>query len=186
MRLRPVPPMLTGIVHTALQVCDGTEYRVEGPCTFCGGTPSGYDVRTKRFAILCDEEGDHPVAVSLHRAYCRSCGRIILPDEPFYPGTRMGSPVVDLCRALAETMPCGRVATRLEQMGVRVDRWSVRSYTRKQIAPLPMVAVFGMMIPVSIISLSALAGSGGDTGPASGEDILTACRFPSRHVPDPK
>ena len=27
----------------------------------CGGTLSGYDTRAKRFAILCDDEGDRPI-----------------------------------------------------------------------------------------------------------------------------
>lgn len=185
MRLRPVPPMLVGIVQTALQECDKTEYFVKGPCSYCSGTLSGYDTRTRRFAILCDEETDRPVAVFLQRAYCRSCGRIAVPEEPFYPGTRIGSPVVDLCRALADTMPCGQVATRLGQMGVRVDRWSVRSYVQRQCAPPPTVTVFGMKIPVSIISLSALAGTHRDASRTKGEDVLTACFFPSRTMPVP-
>jgi len=173
--------MLIETVHTALRVCDRTEYMVQSPCRSCGGTMSGYDTRTKRFAILCDEEGEHPIEVILHRSYCRSCGRVVLPDEPFYPGTRMGSPVVDLCRALVTTNPCGRVATRLGQMGIKIDRWSVRSYCRAPFTRSPVVDAFGMMIPMSIISLSALAATVNDTGRASGEDVLAACFYPSRN-----
>ena len=69
-RLRPLPPMLPNIVLTALQVCEGTESHGEGLCKSCGGTQSGYDTRTKRFAILCDDEDDHTVEVFLHRSYC--------------------------------------------------------------------------------------------------------------------
>jgi hypothetical protein len=185
MRHRPLPPMLTGIVQTAIQLCDGTEYFARGTCRSCGGTLSGYDTRTKRFATLSDEEGEHPVEVILHRAYCRTCGKIITPEEPFYPGTRAGSPVVDLCLALGGTMPGGRVATRLGQMGVKVSRWSVMEY-RKGIFPVvPTVAAFGMMIPISIISLSSLATTLHNTGRVDGEDILAACNHPSlnRQVP---
>ena len=175
--------MLTNIVQAALQVCDKTQYSVEGLCMSCGGTLSGYDTRTKRFAILCDDEGDRPVEIFLNRSYCRACGQIRVPEEPFYPGTRVGSPIVDLCRAFSTTMPCGQAATRLGQMGVKVDRWSVRTYCRIPFAPPPTVAAFGMNIPVSIISLSALAGTPYDTGRTRGDDVLAACYYPSRKSP---
>jgi len=177
--------MLIGVVHAAILACDGTEFFSGDLCPACGGTLSGYDTRTKQFASLIDDDREHPVTVILHRAYCRSCGRICMPDEPFYPGTRVGSPVVDLCRSLAETMPCGRVTARLGQMGIEVDRWSVRSYVRKQLPPVPMVAAFGLMIPVSVISLSGFAGSHNPAGRARGEDVLMACNYPSRIVSGP-
>jgi hypothetical protein len=82
--------MLTNIVLTALQVCKGTEYHVEGLCKSCVGTRSGYDTRTKQFAILCDDEDDHTVEVFLHRSYCLTCRRIWLPEEPFYRGALVG------------------------------------------------------------------------------------------------
>jgi len=177
--------MLTGVVHTALQACDRSEYFTVGSCPSCGGILSGYDSRTRQFVVLRDDEQDHPVTVILHRAYCRSCGRICVPDEPFYPGTRVGSPVVDLCRVLAETMSCGRVATRLNQMGIVIDRWSVRSYVKKQLPPVRVVTAFGMRIPVTVISLSGLAGSHIHSGHTGGEDVLAACNYPSRSLPGP-
>jgi len=80
--------------------------------------------------------------------------------------------------------PAG-MAMLLEKMGIKVDRWSVRSYNHLSIPPPQTVAAFGMRIPVSIITLSALAN--GDAGHISGEDILTACNYPSRcdHFPVP-
>ncbi|PKL58061.1 MAG: hypothetical protein CVV34_04285 [Methanomicrobiales archaeon HGW-Methanomicrobiales-5] len=181
-RLRPLPPMLTNVVLTALQTCEGTEYAVEGPCGFCGGTLSGYDTRSKRFAVIGDDDGDHPLKVNLHRAYCRSCGRILMPEEPFYPGTRLGSPVVDLCRAFSATMSSGLVATRLGQMGVKVDRWSVRAYSRLPYSLPPTIAAFGMNVPVSIISLSSLSVIPGGSCGARGRDVLNACNYPSRNT----
>jgi hypothetical protein len=177
--------MLANIVLTALQVCEGTEYHVEGSCKSCGGTLSGYDTRAKRFAILCDDEDDHAVKVFLHRSYCLTCGRIWLPEEPFYKGTRVGSPVVDLCRAFSTAMPCGQVARRLGQMGITVDRWSVRSYCRMPYASPPTIAAFGMNIPISVITLSALTGMRSGGGHVHGEDILAACNYPSRRCPQP-
>lgn len=183
MKLRPLPSILTGIVQSSLRVCDQTEYHVQGTCRSCGGILSGYDTRVKRFAIICNDEGDERIDVILHRAYCRTCGRIHMPEEPFYPGTRAGSPVVDLCRALFATMSCGQVATRLGQTGVRVDRWTVHSYCDAQFTPPPTIPVFGLNIPISIISLSSLAQSQDHSGHTSGEDVLAACFYPSRDRP---
>ncbi|MFA4875823.1 MAG: hypothetical protein WC586_00290 [Methanoregula sp.] len=178
MRLRPIPPILANIVHSAIQVCNGTHYFSRGACRSCGGVLSGYDTRSKRFAVICDDDREHTVEVFIHRAYCRSCGRILVPEGPFYPGIRTGSPVVDLCRALSTTMSYGRVSARLAHMGVKVDRWSVRAYCQSPYIPPPTVAAFGMDIPLSIISLSALAGSPGTAGCAQGDDVLFACYLP--------
>jgi hypothetical protein len=185
MRLRPIPPMLIQVVQAALQICDGTEYFARGICRSCGGTLSGYDTRTKRFAVISDDDGDRPVEVILHRAYCRECGRIVMPEEPFYNGTRIGSPVVDLCNTLSESLSSGHVATMLSRMGVIVNRWSVRSYCHMPIPPPHTVAAFGIHIPVSIITLSALAGEKEETAHIHGEDVLAACNYPSRNRPFP-
>ena len=178
MRLRPVPPILSDIVKTALQVCDRTRYSVNGPCPSCGGSLSGYDTRMKRFATLIDESGESRIAIIIHRSYCRSCGKVLLPELPFYPGTRAGSPVVDLCRAFGKTMTSGRVAAHLGRMGVSVDRWSVQGYIKKPIVDPPVVDAFGYRIPLTIFSLFSLAGNLQESDSAYGEDILMACNHP--------
>lgn len=172
--------MLVQVVQTALMVCDRTEYHAGRVCHSCGGALSGYDSRTKRFAIITDEDGEHTVEVIIHRAYCRNCGRTVMPEEPFYAGTRAGSPVVDLCRGFSTSLSSGHVATILGRMGVKVDRWSVRSYCNLPLPPPPTMEAFGMTIPVSIIALSALAGERGSDGRIRGEDVLAACNYPSR------
>lgn len=178
MRLRPLPSLLTGIVQAALRVCNQTEYHVQGPCRSCGGILSGYDRRFKRFAILSGNAGDEKIEVILHRSYCRTCGRIWTPEGPFYSGFRAGSPVVDLCRSLSQTMPHGRVATRLGEIGVRVDRWSVHSYCSVPFSPPPTLQIFGLNIPISIISLSSLSECMDQNGHIKGEDVLAACFCP--------
>jgi hypothetical protein len=172
--------MLTQVVQSAIRICDGTEYHVPGTCRSCDGVLSGYDSRVKRFVRVLDEDGSHTIEVILRRAYCRACGRIWVPEEPFYPGTRVGSPVVDLCRALATTDSCGQIVARLDQMGIILDRGSVRSYCGSTLPLPPTVVAFGMNIPVSIISLSALAGKTVGEGRPLGDEVLTAIYHPSR------
>lgn len=175
-----MPPMLIEVVQAAIQICDHTEYFPLGTCRSCGGRLSGYDSRAKRFAVLSNIGGDQPIEVIIHRAYCRECGRILLPEEPFYPGTRIGSPVVDLCHALSFSLSSGHISGILDRMGVKVDRWSVRSYCNLPITPPQTVEAFGMQLPVSIIALSSLAGGVDAHHRVNGEDVLAACNYPSR------
>jgi len=64
-------------------------------------------------------------------------------------------------------------------MGVLVDRWSIRHYAMTPLPEVPSVEVFGMQIPVSIISISSLAGFARAPGSIDMEDILMACNYPS-------
>lgn len=184
MRLRQVPPMLTNIIHTALTACNGIHFHAGAVCPFCGGRLSGYDERKKRFALLVEDDNPVVVNIVVRRSYCRACERIIDPPQPFYPGTRIGAPVVDLCRTLSSGMPCTRASTYLEQMGVIVDRWSVRHYTGLALPAIPSVDVFGMKIPVSIISLSTFAGTSAEPPHLDMEEVLMVLNIPRGISPD--
>jgi len=177
MRLRQVPPMLVNIIHTALVACEGVRFHAGTVCPICGGRLSGYDERKKRFAVLVEEDKTVVVQVIIRRSFCRTCEHIIDPAEPFYPGTRIGSPVVDLCRTLSSSMPCSRVSTYLERMGVIVDRWSVRNYAALPLPAIPSVDVFGMKIPVSIISISTFAGTSAEPARLDMDEILMVCNM---------
>ncbi len=179
MRVRKIHPILTGIIRTALRTCDGVRFHPGSVCASCGNHLSGYDEREKRFAVLLEDETPCPLHVIIQRSCCRNCGRIAIPLEPFYPGTRIGSPVVDLCRSLSATMPYARVSTYLGRMGVLVNRWSVREYARMPLPEEPVAEVFGMQIPGSIITLSMLGGFLEVPGAPGMEEILAACNYPS-------
>jgi hypothetical protein len=178
MRTRKIPPILAGFIHAALRVCDGVRFHNGSTCKFCGGTLSGYDERKKRFAILIEDNVPCPVHVIIQRSYCRTCGNTLSPIEPFYPGTRIGSPVVDLCRSLSTIMPYSRASIYLMQMGVLVDRWSVRNYALTSLPEVPSVEVCEMEIPLSIVALSSLVASVPSSGNRDMEDILLACNYP--------
>lgn len=177
MRLRQVPPMLVNIIHTALVACDGVRFHAGTICPACGGPLSGYDERKKRFAVLIEDDRKEVVQVVIQRSYCRACERIIDPPEPFYPGTRIGAPVVDLCRTLSSAMPFSRASTYLERMGVIVDRWSVRHYATLPVPAIPSVDVFGMKIPVSIVSLSTFAGTSAEPSRLDMNEVLMFCNM---------
>lgn len=179
MRSHPIPPILINIVHTAIEACEGVKFHCGSTCSRCGGALSGYDAREKRFAILVKDDKPCQVRVIIQRSYCRTCRKIFSPPEPFYPGTRVGSPVVDLCRSLSNVMPYSRASTYTGRLGVHLDRWSVRNYTLMPLPEVSTIDIFGMPIPVSIIALSTFAGSIPDEARLTMDDVLMACHFPS-------
>ena len=87
-------------------------------CPVCGGKVSGYDTKKKQFAVIRENDGLKPVHVFIRRYACHECHAVCYADEPFYPDTRVGSPLVDLCRTLGETMPYNRVAVHLLHLGI--------------------------------------------------------------------
>ncbi len=179
MRAHRIHPILTGLVQTALKACEGVRFHPDIMCNSCGSPLSGYDERKKRFAVLLEDDKPRPVYVIIQRSYCRKCRKVISPQEPFYEGTRVGSPVVDLCRSLSIKMPYSRVSTYVGLMGVQIDRWSVRHYACTQLQEMPAEEVFRMRIPVSILALSLIGGSVQEPGHPDMDDILAACHYPS-------
>jgi hypothetical protein len=173
--------MLVDLVETALTACDGTFFDNRDVCPSCGGSLSGYDKKKKQFAILMEGQRRRPLHVVVKRFACRECKKVCCADEPFYPGTRIGSPVVDLCLTLSGTMPFTRTATYLGEMGIYVDRMTVRNFSHLEVPEIPTADVFGIHLPMSIISLSTLAAGLAEGSCIEGAEALAACGFPSAH-----
>jgi len=181
MKKRRIPPMLSDLVQMTFMSCDGILFDQYGACPHCGGELSGYDIRKKQFSIVMDGEQKRAVHVLVKRFQCHRCRQVCLAEQPFYPGTRIGSPVVDLCVTLGETMPYARVSTCLAEMGIIVDRWSVRNYVQNNHRTIPAVDMFGIRIPLTVGSLSTLSMGTGEQRRIDGPSVLAACNFPSRN-----
>ena len=178
MRRFLIPPMVSDLILTALQFCDGIIFDRCDACPACGGEVSGYDLRTRRFAVIRENGEEHIITVDVKRFVCLRCNRTFLCDAPFYPDTRGGSPVVDLCITFAAMMPYYRVSAFLEDLGIIVDRETVRSYALRG-QSIATTDMFGIRIPVSVIHLASLAAAAGDGRGISGSDVLAACGYPS-------
>jgi len=181
-----IPPLLADIVQSGLTSFDGVVFDYRKACPVCGGALSGYDTKKKQFAVMLEGDNRHPVTVFVKRFSCRQCHAICFADEPFYPDTRTGSPVVDLCITLSATMPYTRTATYLDFLGIFIDRGSVRNFARRPFLEIPTTNLFGILLPLSILSLSELAARAGEDGRIPGAEALAACGFPSayRAAPD--
>ncbi len=187
MRKPRFPPMVIDIVQTALSACDGIEFFDLAACPSCGGAVRGYDIRKKQFAAIIENDKKRIIHIRVKRFYCKFCKKLFDADEPFYPDTRIGSPVIDLCVTFAATIPFNRTATYLSLMGILIDRGSVRNYANRDFKEIPTADMFGMSLPLSILSISALAASASEGNSIIGAEVLAACGFPSakRAAPHP-
>ena len=171
--------MVSELILAALRICDETVFDLYCPCPFCGSEVSGYDLRKRRFARIRDGERDRVINVQVKRYLCQRCSRTFMCDAPFYPDTRIGSPVIDLCVTFATCMPYYRVSSILKDLGVIVDRGSVRFYAL-QGRTVKSEDMFGVRLPVSVILLASLTAGTGYSERVCESDILAVCGYPSR------
>jgi hypothetical protein len=180
-------PIMTDIVQSAISAVDGVTFTGHSVCPACGGPLSGYDTKKKQFAhLLCDNK-QKTLFVNVKRYYCRTCQRLCYADEPFYPDTRIGSVIIDLCIALSMTMPVNRVPAYLAAMGIFMDRSSCRHYVqhisschvRINARYLNIDDKSGVHLPLSVLTLSGLAIVLDEGSHIDESDVLAACEFPS-------
>lgn len=181
MRTPRIPPIVTDLVQTALSALDGMEFSELSSCPSCGGTLRGHDRKKKQFCVLREPAGERVITVWIRRFYCRNCGILCYADEPFYPDTRIGSPVIDLFLSFSASMPPGRAARVIDALGIVVNRTTWKNYRGRSFAhTIPVVDVFGMRLPVCIVQLSDIAIRSGDSGQGNPVDIIAVCGNPSR------
>ncbi|HXX55883.1 MAG TPA: hypothetical protein VEI81_07290 [Methanoregula sp.] len=174
-----IPPMACDLVQAALAACDGLEFTELARCPACGGDVAGHDIVERRFAVIREEGKDRVIRVKVKRFSCKKCKKLSHADEPFYPDTRLGSPVIDLCRTLSAGRSYSRAATILETMGVIVDRTSCLKYGSQQLPVAATADVFGLKLPLSVLAIDSLAARAGEGGRIKGAELLVACGLPS-------
>lgn len=171
--------MMKDLLQTAILVFDDLEFSTCRGCPQCGGAVQGYDTRTKKFATIREDEKERNIMVRVRRFTCRSCGELCYADEPFYPNTRIGSPVIDIFSSLSAAMPASRAARVIDALGIRVNRTSWKNYTGRNYATMPAVDIFGMRLPVYLTVLSNIAARSDTISAPDTREILAACGYPS-------
>jgi len=174
-----IHPIFSDLIPAALAACDGILFDSRTSCPYCGGSLARYDVKKKHFADVLEGSNTKTVTVRITRFRCSGCRAIVYAHQPFYQNTRVGSPVVDLCVTLSAKMPYARVSTYLKQIGVNVDRWSVRNYAMKNLMTVFTTEQYGIVLPVSIVSLAALASDTRNSSSIEASEVLSACGYPS-------
>lgn len=89
--------------------------------------------------------------------------------------------MVDLCVVLSQTYPFHRTEGILLEMGIAVDRGTIRQYAGRDFGPIPASGVLGLVLPVSSLRLSGLGREG---GPVPGAEALLSFGLPpARRAP---
>jgi len=171
-------PILADLIPTTLSAYDGILFDALECCPYCGGDITDYDVRTKQFAVVSDGTTKKTIVVRVKRFQCKNCHAVVYAHQPFYPGTRIGSPVVDLCITFASMMPYARASAYLQRTGIVVDRWSIRNYARREFA-IVTTEIYGTRLPNSVVNLVALAAHKKEDTSIDPYDVLSACDYPS-------
>jgi len=171
-----IPPILCDMVQITFSACEGISFDRCRVCPSCGDPVTGYDKKKKQFAVLTDGRRNKTIFVIVKRFRCSTCKKIISADAPFYPKTRIASPIVDLCITLGQTMPFSRVSTYLDFLGIVVDRWTVRKYILNNRHRIIATAdMFGMNVPLSLVALTSLVASANEKNPLDPQEVLAAC-----------
>jgi hypothetical protein len=158
--------MLVDLIQSALSSVESRIYTDLAVCPQCGGKVRGHDLKRKLFVRIIDDTGNRDIHVFVKRFYCEDCGRLCYAKSPFYPGKRLGAPVIDLCTVNADLFPYHHLARLFEAMRIHIDRGTIRNYARKGFSHVPFVELYGLRIPVSLLSLSDGIVGGAQPGPA--------------------
>jgi len=151
-----VPPMLEALVQSGVLAVEGHVFSRRDSCPYCGGKVSGYDTKERRFAVVLEDGRKRPVNVRVRRFLCTECGQVSPAQAPFYPETRLGSPIVDLCVVLSRSMTPGRVSRVAECLSLAIDPGTIRAYSRREFPDIPSDTLFGIPVPRSLIALSLM------------------------------
>ncbi|MEN6395884.1 MAG: hypothetical protein ABFC78_05310 [Methanoregula sp.] len=180
-------PIIADIVKSSISAVDDLTFTGHSVCPACGGKLSGYDTKRKQFAHLITNNGSRTVYVNIKRFCCQDCHKFCLADNPFYPDTRIGSTIIDLCITLSMTIPVNQVPEYLAIMGIHVNRSSCRlyvqhtsgCYVRTNVRYIDIGNTCGIHLPLSVLSLSALATSLDEGSHIDESEVIAACGFPS-------
>ena len=157
MRQILLPPMIVELITGGIAGMDNMIFLGNGICPSCGSEIKGHDTKKKKFATIIDGDRTKNIHVFVKRYHCTGCGKLLYADSPFYPGTRVGAPIVDFCIANKNRHPHNYISKILRAMNIVVDRGTVKNYADKPFRPVPCMELYEIKIPVSLISLSEVS-----------------------------
>ncbi|KAF1075250.1 hypothetical protein [Methanogenium sp. MK-MG] len=178
MRTVQIPSMLKDLVSSAIQSADGITFTRLDACPYCGGPVKGHDMRRKRFATLRNKNGKQAIHVFVKRYHCEQCGKLCYAESPFYPDTRLGIPIVDLCNALIEKHSYHHAARILAALEIVVDRGTLRNYAQRTFPPPNVIEMYGVPIPISILNMNELSFRGNENSSIPGAELFGASGLP--------
>ena len=77
------------------------------------------------------QNGFKDIYVFVQVFYCKDCHKTFLAKSPFYRGILYCQPIIDLCLYFTAKNPYNRVEKKILELGIQVDRDSIRNYAIK-------------------------------------------------------
>lgn len=173
-----IPPVIGDFIYLAVSGIADVQFTDASVCPVCFGLLVAHDQKKRKFSTIRTENGEEHVYVYVKRFHCRTCGKLCYAYAPFYAMSRFGSPVVDLCVTLSKKYSYSYTASLLSEIGIIIDRGTVRKMAQIQVPDIPVADLDGIVIPQSILALSTLIMQSQLTGPLTGLDILKAVGYP--------
>ena len=162
----------------AVRSMDGVSFTDLPACPYCGGAVKGHDLKKKRFARILEGGRERNIHVFVKRYYCERCGRLSPANSPFYPDTRLGSPIVDLCVVNIDRFPYHHLSRILRELHLVVDRGTIRNYAQRSFGDIPALEIYGLKIPLSLLSISDLILGRTELGAVIGAELERSPRLP--------
>ena len=101
-------------------------------CPHCKSTNcKKHNIIEKIFCKLIINGKFVDVLVHVQVYYCKKCRKTYLAKSPFYEGVMYCKPIVNLCLYFSAKNPYNRTEGKLLEMGIQVDRDTVRNYAIK-------------------------------------------------------
>jgi len=173
-----IPPIIADCIYYAVSGVSDVQFLETSGCPACCGPLISHDLKKRRFSTIKTDNGVTHVYVYIKRFHCRDCGQLCYADAPFYENSRFGSPIIDLCLVLSRSYSYSYTSHILDQLGIVIDRGTVRKIAQRYDHPVKVVDLYGIQLPGSILALSTLGMKSAQSGPLSGSEVLQACGFP--------
>jgi hypothetical protein len=171
--------MFGELIITALCGVSNMIFLDPPPCPICHNasrkTLVDHDTLKRRFATVIIGGEKIRLTVSVKRYICKQCGHVVSARSPFYPNTRLGSPVVDLAISLASRYSFYQTSQIMEMLNISISRSAIRTLAQNREWNITTVPLSGLLLPASLLSLGTLMNT--SHGRLTHEDVLIACGF---------
>ena len=172
-------PMFGELILAALYEVSNMTFMDPTPCPVCNDASKksllGHDTIKRRFATVFENEEKVRLSVFVKRYTCKHCGQVIFARSPFYPNTRLGSPVIDLAMSLSSEYSFYQSSQILRMLNISMSRSAIRALALSKTWNITTVSLSGLLLPTSLLTLGTLAST--CPGNINSEDVLAACGF---------
>lgn len=115
-----------------------------------------HTIERKLFCKLIIKKGFMDIYVYAQRFQCKDCNKTYLAKGPFYNGIVYGKPIVDLILYLAAKNPFNRIEKILLELGIQVDRDTIRNYAlifQEKVKKYAGMSIFGKTLGINLLKV---------------------------------